>query len=114
MNKLEEIQQYLNDMGFEWIYVSYLPNYPKNGNHLRISIVDIGLYIEYGLDTFFYNDFKTKSSYKLWYVSDDTDENLLIEKGFKCYKKAIKEACKAKKKLLQSELDIINNLKLEE
>lgn len=88
-SEMQSIADFLekNDLGF----VGHIPLYPKDGKHIEINISDFNLSIKKGLDTFYYQK-NTESKSHLWYVFHG--KRLLIDKGFRSYDKAIKEAIK--------------------
>ena len=105
LSLMNEVQSFLNesDLG----YVSFLSGYSENGQYLSIRLYKLGISIEKGHDTFFYNGYETESKRCHWYVSMNND--LFIEKGFRCYKKAIKQAILKRKKELRKELEELKN-----
>lgn len=97
---LASIKEYLStaDIG----YANNLPTYPEEDLYIQIRLSTIDVKIERGHDTFFYNGYKTESKRHLWYIS--FDGSLLVEKGYLCYKKAIKDALNIRKKEINEEL----------
>lgn len=87
-----EVSDFLNthDLG----YVSPLARYPKDGNHLQINLRDTDIVILYGLDRYYFADGKDHTKPNFWYA--DCKGKLLLEKHFKSFPKAIKEAVEAR------------------
>ena len=102
MNEIDLIGKELSDID---CYVMY-----HFGKHIpdaiSIRIIDTGIDVTRGEDEFYYSRKPKKSRRHLWYVG--RSECLYIEKGFKCYKKAITEALKKRKKELSESLYKVN------
>ncbi len=103
---LESVNAYLRtaDIG----YAKHLHQYPQEDLYIEIHLNLIGVKVEKGHDTFFYNGYDTESQRHLWYISHDG--KLLVEKGYRCYKKAIKDALNIRKKEINKELKKVKEI----
>lgn len=97
---LKEVQEYLGESGLGW--AKNLHQYPKEDLYIEIHLRDVGFKVERGHDEFYYNGYKTKSQRHLWYIIHNGD--LLVEKGFRCYKTAIETGIKIRKRQLREAL----------
>lgn len=106
MNVMDEIGDYLRDTKIGSL--AYLPHYPLEDKYLQINLRGTKIKIEKGHDIFYYNGYKTASKRNFWYVIFEND--LYIEKGFRCYKKAIQSALEKRSKDLRKGLEIVDTM----
>ena len=84
--------------------ISYLPNYTRNGKHLRVDVgEDLPCTIEKGADQFEYTTEKGEKKFStkhLWYVFFDDLSGYIPIKGFKTPENAVQYAATSFTKLL--------------
>lgn len=84
---MKDIQKDLQYIGS----VNYMHGYPKTGVHLTIRLEKLPLCIEKGRDQYYKLGTAIRSRKDLWYCSrTGIDQSLIITKGFKSYREAIK------------------------
>lgn len=106
MTLLEQAKQYIEDKGLVNASAGHINLYPTDGNHIEIRFYDLDFKVQYGLDTFYFDKYRQSTKRKMWYAIHNNE--IMLNKGFRTFEKAIEDGIKELKKEAEKELLKLN------